>query len=100
MKAIELATSTMILIIIGIIILSIGIYIIGRSKGTLEVTVSQQDLRNCCTVWAAQGKPTSPAGLMQIKCAVKAQGTTQYPDMKTLADQLGISDISSFCLGG
>jgi hypothetical protein len=98
MKGAELTTSTIILIILGIIVLVCFILFILNSKGTVDVISAREALRNCCgdrSVYDCKGGAGIP--LSSINC--KVPGSSNTVTLDVLMAQVGIIDtqLNSFC---
>ncbi len=94
MKGAELTTSTIILIILGIIVLVCFILFILNSKGTVDAISAREALRNCCgdrSVYKCDGDTSA-------QCKVSWSTTTVQ--ISDLMAQVGITttdQLNSFC---
>lgn len=98
MKGTELTTSTIILIILGIIVLVCFILFILNSKGTVDVISVREALRNCCGDRGIYDCVTTDYN--NIYC--KVPWSSDPVSFESLMTQVGISttdnkQLKSFC---
>ena len=95
MKGTELTTSTIILIILGIIVLVCFILFILNSKGTVDVISAREALRNCCGERSVYDCVTTDYA--SIKCKVPWSSDTVTLDILMTKVGIDSTQLNSFC---
>jgi hypothetical protein len=92
MKGIQLATSTIILIILGLIILISIAMMLGTSKAQIDIVAVREALRSCCgdrSIYNCNDNPSS------VSCRVPWR--QQSMTLEELRIEANVTDLNSFC---
>jgi hypothetical protein len=95
MKGVELTTSTIILIVLGLIVLISFILLVGGSKAQVDIIAVREALRNCCgdrSVYDCE--PTTDITL--INCRVPWGDSMTLDELRIKAG-LSTDQLPNFC---
>jgi high-affinity K+ transport system ATPase subunit B len=90
MKGIQLATMTIILLIVAIIVLLIWGMLAVTSKGSIDIVLTQNALRQCCSDRAIYDCGDSSTVMCNVPWGVPES-------LDKLAKDAGVNNLNAFC---